>query len=552
MCVNSLHYYSSGYSCLVIIVFVLRMSLPTYNNTTRIRRASSAPQLNSNNNNYHSMSINGDPNQNYNHSTGGKSSAFNKNMDKRILLDDFSDEESYDTSSRSACDPKHRPNSTLGYILLTSYMIGWSALWTCLLVVAVPYQIEMMVGDEGKGSALGFVVAVGGFNSVVIPPVAGYVSDRTVTRYGRRKPYIVIGTICCSLLILLLPACKTIGAYATIWFCLQTSSNFGSSAFLGLLPDVVPKEQLGNVSGILAACTAFGQLIGAGLGSGLKHVGVLNVYIGLAFVHIFFMLVTVCTTKEIVNESDNGKPMNDGFGRIDGVTGDDDFDNNFNNNNETCCEKITNFMSDVIRPFKSNDFRWVYITRWLIQMGIYSVQEFIQYFVKDVIYPVEKNHINMTVTTMTSALLCIIVIGGGSCGFICGILSDKYDRRKIFVYFAGFFISIATIMLMFSTSFTACGVAAFVFGVGFGSFAAVDMAMVVEALPSEENAATDMGVWHTSLTLPQMIATPIAGIVLDNVKTNEGAHEGYVAVFGIAVAYFVLGTCLIQKLKNIK
>ena len=343
MCVNSLHYYSSGYSCLVIIVFVLRMSLPTYNNTTRIRRASSAPQLNSNNNNYHSMSINGDPNQNYNHSTGGKSSALNKNMDKRILLDDFSDEESYDTSSRSACDPKNRPNSTLGYILLTSYMIGWSALWTCLLVVAVPYQIEMMVGDEGKGSALGFVVAVGGFNSVVIPPVAGYVSDRTVTRYGRRKPYIVIGTICCSLLILLLPACKTIGAYATIWFCLQTSSNFGSSAFLGLLPDVVPKEQLGNVSGILAACTAFGQLIGAGLGSGLKHVGVLNVYIGLAFVHIFFMLVTVCTTKEIVNESDNGKPMNDGFGRIDGVTGNDDFDNNFNNNNETCCEKNHKF-----------------------------------------------------------------------------------------------------------------------------------------------------------------------------------------------------------------
>ena len=74
MCVNSLHYYNNYYSCLVIIVFVLRMSLPTYNNTTRIRRASSAPQLNSNNNNYHSMSINGDPNQNYNHSTGGKSS----------------------------------------------------------------------------------------------------------------------------------------------------------------------------------------------------------------------------------------------------------------------------------------------------------------------------------------------------------------------------------------------------------------------------------------------------------------------------------------------
>ena len=157
----------------------------------------------------------------------------------------------------------------------------------------------------------------------------------------------------------------------------------------------------------------------------------------------------------------------------------------------------------------------------------------------------------MTVTTMTSGLLCIIVIGGGGCGFICGILSDKYNRRKIFVYFSGVFISIATFMLMFSKSFTACGIAAFVFGVGFGSFAAVDMAMVVEALPSEENAATDMGVWHTSLTLPQMIATPIAGVVLDNVKKSEGAHAGYVAVFGIAIAYFLLGTCLIHKIKKI-
>ena len=158
----------------------------------------------------------------------------------------------------------------------------------------------------------------------------------------------------------------------------------------------------------------------------------------------------------------------------------------------------------------------------------------------------------MTVTTMTSLLLCIIVIGGGSCGFVCGILSDKYDKRKIFVYFSGVFISFATIMLMYATSLTACAVGAFVFGVGFGSFAAVDMAMVVEALPSEEKAATDMGVWHTSLTLPQMIATPIAGGVLDAVKKSKGAHEGYIAVFGIAVAYFILGTCFIQKLKKIK
>ena len=480
------------------------------------------------------MSINGPGNTNV-----------SKTLDQRELLQDFSDDELYDTASSGVCDSKGSRSSTISYILLTAYMIGWSALWTCLLVVVVPYQIGQMVGDEHKGSSLGFVVAVGGFNSVVIPPVAGYVSDRTVTKYGRRKPYILVGTVCCSLLILLLPACKSIGAFALVWFCLQTSSNFGSSAFLGLLPDVVPPEELGNVSGILAACTAFGQLVGAGIGSGLKTIGLLNVYVALAVVHVVFMLITVVAVKEDIPMSDNGKPdeLRGNFGKVGDMNYEED---------QGCCSKVTSFALDVIRPFKSNDFRWVYITRWLIQMGIYSVQEYIQYFVKDVIYPNEIGKSNMTVTTMTSLLLCIIVIGGGSCGFVCGILSDKYDKRKIFVYFSGVFISFATIMLMYATSLTACAIGAFVFGVGFGSFAAVDMAMVVEALPSEEKAATDMGVWHTSLTLPQMIATPIAGGVLDAVKKSKGAHEGYIAVFGIAVAYFILGTCFIQKLKKIK
>ena len=96
-------------------------------------------------------------------------------------------------------------------------------------------------------------------------------------------------------------------------------------------------------------------------------------------------------------------------------------------------------------------------------------------------------------------------------------------------------------------SLTACAIGAFVFGVGFGSFAAVDMAMVVEALPSEENAATDMGVWHTSLTLPQMIATPIAGGVLDAVKKSKGAHEGYIAVLELLLHTSSLGLALFRS-----
>ena len=175
---------------------------------------------------------------------------------------------------------------------------------------------------------------------------------------------------------------------------------------------------------------SIGQLVGAGIGSGLKSIGLLNVYVALAVVHVVFMLITVVAVKEDIPMSDNGKPdeLRGNFGKVGDMNYEED---------QGCCSKVTSFALDVIRPFKSNDFRWVYITRWLIQMGIYSVQEYIQYFVKDVISINWKS--NMTVTTMTS-LLCIIVIGGGSCGFVCGILSINMIKKNICVFFWRFYL----------------------------------------------------------------------------------------------------------------
>ena len=59
----------------------------------------------------------------------------------------------------------------------------------------------------------------------------------------------------------------------------------------------------------------------------------------------------------------------------------------------------------------------------------------------------------------------------------------------MFVYVAGGLMSLATFSLIYAWSFGVVVVSAFLFGVGFGSFMAVDMAMVVEALPLPEKAA---------------------------------------------------------------
>eukprot|EP00304_Pavlova_gyrans_P011798 CAMPEP_0206039370 /NCGR_PEP_ID=MMETSP1466-20131121/4713_1 /ASSEMBLY_ACC=CAM_ASM_001126 /TAXON_ID=44452 /ORGANISM="Pavlova gyrans, Strain CCMP608" /LENGTH=80 /DNA_ID=CAMNT_0053414005 /DNA_START=29 /DNA_END=268 /DNA_ORIENTATION=- len=54
-----------------------------------------------------------------------------------------------------------------------------------------------------------------------------------------------------------------------------------------------------------------------------------------------------------------------------------------------------------------------------------------------------------------------------------------------------------------------------VFGLGFGCYLAVDFAMVLDVLPDASDAAKDMAVWSIALTLPQMLATPVGGFLLD-------------------------------------
>jgi len=90
------------------------------------------------------------------------------------------------------------------------------------------------------------------------------------------------------------------------------------------------------------------------------------------------------------------------------------------------------------------------------------------------------------------------------------------------------------------------------FGTGNGAFLAVDFAIVLDVLPSVRDSARDMAVWHASLVLPQLLATPIAGTLLDACQTlgkraDPSSTLGYTVIFVLAAAYFVPGTVFIRR-----
>jgi hypothetical protein len=73
-------------------------------------------------------------------------------------------------------------------------------------------------------------------------------------------------------------------------------------------------------------------------------------------------------------------------------------------------------------------------------------------------------------------------------------------------------------------------------------------------LPSEDDYAKDMGVWHVSFTLPQVLAVPIGGVLLDTFqrvgRESGRPNLGYTVLFALAFISFVLGTVLVRRVKG--
>jgi MFS family permease len=85
--------------------------------------------------------------------------------------------------------------STLRQALLSFFWFATNVHWTAILIVTMPSQIKAAVGDATKGSALGLALGAGALISMVVAPVFGALSDRIRLPGGRRKPWIVIGTL---------------------------------------------------------------------------------------------------------------------------------------------------------------------------------------------------------------------------------------------------------------------------------------------------------------------------------------------------------------------
>jgi MFS family permease len=429
------------------------------------------------------------------------------------------------------------PFSTGQQVMLSLFWFASSAHWSAILITLLPLQAEAIGGPAFKGRTLAVILLGGAFVAMFVSPLFGAWSDRYPTRWGRRKPFLVVGTIgnVFGLLALaFIPATPAaLVPYVIVFLVIELFNNLATAPYSALIPDVAPPELRGSASGWMGLMMVLGSFVGGMTGLVLPWIGgVTGAYLILSALLLAGMLGTVLTVRE------PPAPVVPPF-------------------------RWGGFLRGLIEPFRSRDFTWVFLTRFLIVLGTFTVQEFLQFYIKDVVGGGAEKHsytffgtpLADTAPAATSFFIMALLLGAIPGTLAAGMLSDRYGR-KLMVYLSGALQGLVLIVLIFSSSFEVAVLTGIVFGLGYGAYQAVDWALAGDVLPSKDDYAKDMGVWHIAFTLPQVVATPIAGLLLDLFQ-KQGAgvglpNLGYSVIFGLAFVYFLLGTVLVRQVKGAK
>ncbi len=403
---------------------------------------------------------------------------------------------------------------------VSCFWFAYNFHWGALLAIVLPSQIAAIVGDAHKELFNGLIPPIGAALSLVATPIAGALSDRSSSRFGRRRPFMVVGVLINLVFLLGMSGFSrgsNVWLFLLLYLGVQLGNNWSGGPYAGLIPDVVPAQQRGTASGWLALMTALGTLAGAiAAGQMVRGDRYGPIYLAIVAVLIVFLVLTLAGVREAP---------------------------------ATRSERVSMraLLRDLIpRGPAYRNFYLVLGTRALVTMGIYSVFTFFQFFLKDIIHTPNP-------VVQTSYLIAIIIGAGVPTSLVAGVLSDRHGRKPL-VYVSGGLMALASVIFIcvaFAPSLGFTFVVGALFGIGYGAYQAVDWALAIDVLPGGETAAKDMGIWHVSLVLPQMLAPAITGLTLTALKPT-GLLLGYTVVFVLTAVWFILGTVFVRAIRGVR
>jgi MFS family permease len=143
-------------------------------------------------------------------------------------------------------------------ISINIFWLGLTSVSQTINPLIIPLFIQQFVGESQQGTYLGIIRFWSLMAAIVFQSIFGTLSDQFKSRFGKRKPFIVIGTIGLNFIIFSIGFVQNISGELGYWvlfsmiLILMFFANMAHGALQGLIPDLVPKSLYGRYAGIKA------------------------------------------------------------------------------------------------------------------------------------------------------------------------------------------------------------------------------------------------------------------------------------------------------------
>ena len=370
---------------------------------------------------------------------------------------------------------------------------------------------------DSATTVLSIVVAVGSIAAIVGNPLLGRLSDRTLSRIGRRRPYLLFGAGASVLGAFLATVAPTTALLAISYFITTVGMVAITVACAAIVPDQVPPEKRGTPSAMIGLGAPVGAVIGLFLAQ-LVQPNLTAMFMLPAGVSA----LTAVTLAVMIKDRRLDRSERPGF---------------------SFRELLMTFWVD---PRRSPSFAWAWLSRLMIFFGVATVNAY------QAFYLIMVHHIDPA-TVGTSILIATAILSGVSVILAPAVakISDRVGRRKPFVIVAAIVFGLGLGLVAIAPSYPMFLVAVAVMGAGQGVYFAVDFALVTEVLPDPENPAKDLGLMNLAQSLPSTLVPTVAPALLA-LGASVSNPQNFTALFVAGVIAAILGAIFIVPIRQVR
>jgi MFS family permease len=398
---------------------------------------------------------------------------------------------------------------------IAAFAFAQLALFIALLgpvMVSMAIKVTAVVGPDDAPTATGLILGVGAIAALLGNPIFGRLSDRTTSRWGRRRPWLVGGSLGLAACLFVIAVADSVPILMIGWFVGQLAANAAFAAYLATVADQVPPRQSATIAALAAV---------------MQNVGILAaIYLASAFTANMIALFMVPAVIGVVGMTVYALVLPDRQLR-------------HRPPRATLREVLGTFW---VSPRRYPDFAWAWLSRFLLFVGMFLFISFRIFWMMDEL-GMDESAAAGAVATGTLIYTIALVVAGQAAGYI----SDRLGRRKALVFASTALFAFALAMLPAVETIGGFYLVEAVLGVAYGIYWGVDLALALAVLPNPEDSAKDLGVFNIANAAPQSLA-PFLGAVL---LTVGGGHN-YTLLYLTAAAVGFIGALAIIPVKGVK